>query len=364
MQRRSSSASKRMKKRRAEAAIDGLRQLDDAVCELTEDQLRDPLHLFSTCPEFLDHLPAADSVSTPPRCRDPSPKKIVQSSERDFTRPKDETLRLYHYSEIPLWIQGNPFIRRGYRAGYTMKMCLRSIFAIHNETGNVWTHMLGMLFFLVCSVAFFSQLMKPQLIHYLVLVPFAAASVLCMGLSAAYHLFQAHYSQHVHDRMMQLDYFGITCLVVGSFLPPCYFGFQCAPEYRVLYLTMIGVLGSVGLVGPFFGFWAQERFAIWRLVIYCSTAFSGIFPIIHVNFVMPNGTASPYVVGLALMMLFYGLGTIVYILRMPERFFPGRFDTWLHSHQIWHVFVLCAAVVHFVNSGSMYFHWEPMEFHC
>lgn len=328
----------------------------DSDLELSESQLTDPLHIFSSCDKGQPIRPTTPTNGETLACG--VHKKI------GVGRPNDFTKHLYSYDEIPDWIKGNPFIRHGYRAGYTMNMCLQSIFMLHNETANVWTHLLGMLFFLTCSILFFANVMQPMLIHYLVLVPFSAALVLCMGLSAAYHLFSAHYCQHVCDRMMQLDYFGITCLVVGSFLPPCYFGFQCAPQLRVLYLSMIGVLGSVGLVGPFFGFWAQPHFYRWRLFIYCSTAFSGIFPIVHINFVIPNGAANPYVTGLALMMMFYSVGTIVYVFKIPERFFPGRFDIWLHSHQIWHVFVLCAALVHFFNSGSMYTHLEPMEVHC
>jgi adiponectin receptor len=302
----------------------------------------------------------------PLRLRSPAPSEPRDSPKRgvESIRPTDTTLHLYEYQDAPAWARGNPFILRGYRAKYTMSMCLRSIFTIHNETGNVWTHLLGMLFFLACSVMFFSQVMKPMLVHYVVLIPFSFACVACMGLSAAYHLFSCHYCERVHDKMMQWDYFGITCLIVGSFLPPCYYAFQCEPMLRLLYLSMIGVLGSVGLVGPFFGFWAQERYYWLRLVVYCSVAGSGIFPVVHVNFVLPNGTARPYVFGLAIMMLLYFVGMMIYIFKVPERWFPGRFDIWLHSHQLWHVFVLCAALVHFFNSGSMYLQLEPMEVHC
>ena len=35
------------------------------------------------------------------------------------------------------------FITTGYRVEYGFWETLRSLFGLHNETGNVWTHLLG-----------------------------------------------------------------------------------------------------------------------------------------------------------------------------------------------------------------------------
>ena len=43
-------------------------------------------------------------------------------------------------------------ITRGYRLGLDYKQCLLSIFRLHNETINIWTHLLGFLFFSVLIV--------------------------------------------------------------------------------------------------------------------------------------------------------------------------------------------------------------------
>ena len=36
------------------------------------------------------------------------------------------------------------FIRKGYRVDYSTRDTFRSLFRLHNETGNVWTHLCGM----------------------------------------------------------------------------------------------------------------------------------------------------------------------------------------------------------------------------
>lgn len=51
-----------------------------------------------------------------------------------------------------------------------------------------------------------------------------------------------------------------------------------------------------------------------------------------------------------LMAALYIAGVLIYIARVPERFYPGKFDFVGNSHNIWHCFVLSAAVMHFVAS--------------
>ncbi|GFP97187.1 heptahelical transmembrane protein 2 [Phtheirospermum japonicum] len=44
----------------------------------------------------------------------------------------------------------------------------------------------------------------------------------------------------------------------------------------------------------------------------------------------------------------YGVGVVFYVTRIPERWRPGAFDVVGHSHKIFHVFVVAAALAHCV----------------
>lgn len=57
----------------------------------------------------------------------------------------------------------------------------------------------------------------------------------------------------------------------------------------------------------------------------------------------PYGT---YVRGLAIMAAIYLTGAGLYVFRIPERFKPGAFNVWAHSHQLFHLCVIAAAIVH------------------
>lgn len=61
-------------------------------------------------------------------------------------------------TEAPLNLVDNEFIRRGYRIGYhgSVKSIFMSLFQMHNESVNVWSHLLGMVFF--ASMVFYTNL--------------------------------------------------------------------------------------------------------------------------------------------------------------------------------------------------------------
>lgn len=50
---------------------------------------------------------------------------------------------LHAYQDLPDYLQDNEFIFTGYRYNLPVKDTIRSLFDIHNETGNVWSHLLG-----------------------------------------------------------------------------------------------------------------------------------------------------------------------------------------------------------------------------
>ena len=55
-----------------------------------------------------------------------------------------------------------------------------------------------------------------------------------------------------------------------------------------------------------------------------------------------------YMLGMELLMgACYLLGAVIYSNAVPEKWRPGMFDVWGHSHNIFHVLVVCGAYVHY-----------------
>lgn len=50
---------------------------------------------------------------------------------------------LAHYSELPDFLKDNDFVRSWYRRESTPRAAVASLWRLHNETGNIWSHALG-----------------------------------------------------------------------------------------------------------------------------------------------------------------------------------------------------------------------------
>jgi hypothetical protein len=82
-----------------------------------------------------------------------SPSDLSQAPKRRRgkavrVQPKSTTnltTALFHWNELPDYLKDNEFIRTGYRANTGFHGSLKSLFRLHNESGNVWTHLVGAL---------------------------------------------------------------------------------------------------------------------------------------------------------------------------------------------------------------------------
>uniref|UniRef100_A0A1B0DK45 Uncharacterized protein n=2 Tax=Phlebotomus papatasi TaxID=29031 RepID=A0A1B0DK45_PHLPP len=53
------------------------------------------------------------------------------------------------------------------------------------------------------------------------------------------------------------------------------------------------------------------------------------------------------------MYIIVGLAFLIYITRIPERWFSGKVDYLGHSHNLWHILVVCA-LYYWHNTGMIY----------
>lgn len=88
-----------------------------------------------------------------------------------------------------------------------------------------------------------------------------------------------------------------------------------------------------------------------RTSLFLGLGLCGVIPMIHVILAYGYEKAVAelglwYMVTMGLM---YVAGAMLYGFRWPERQWPGKFDFWGQSHQIFHVLVVAAATVHWLG---------------
>lgn len=65
----------------------------------------------------------------------------------EFVRKVMASWNVCHFHHLPKWLQDNDFLKTGHRPPLnSFKACFSSIFRVHTETGNIWTHLLGTFF--------------------------------------------------------------------------------------------------------------------------------------------------------------------------------------------------------------------------
>ena len=61
-----------------------------------------------------------------------------------------------HFDKLPAWMRDNEYLHFGHRPELrSFATCFRSIFRIHTETGNIWTHLIGFLAMVVLTIVFY-----------------------------------------------------------------------------------------------------------------------------------------------------------------------------------------------------------------
>ncbi|KAG1138169.1 hypothetical protein G6F37_010862 [Rhizopus arrhizus] len=264
--------------------------------------------------------------------------------------------RLLLIEELPKDRRENQYVLSGYRFYQSKHDCLKSLFKLHNETMNIWSHLLGFVFFSFLSIHLFKrkfpEASQPDL---LIFTAFCLASLLCLLCSSIYHTFICHSAHHVKSFTATLDYIGITFLITASISIIVHFGFYCDPTSRNRYMIFSSLIGSIGVILPFFRFFDTKRYRPLRIGLFVAMAFSSIVPLLHL--VTVNGLVDSFEFLKPALMgcVMYICGVTVYAKRFPEKFFPGKFDfTGMTSHAIWHIFVCLGIFFHYIGSFHFY----------
>lgn len=258
--------------------------------------------------------------------------------------------RLLQLTEAPQHRAHNPFILDGYLPPLSLRGCLHSLLFMHNETGNIVTHALPLLFIVACGPSWGSlQGLGPPMVPWLVLLVLA----LPWAASTVYHTFMAHRGgQPVYRMLLRLDVASIcTSVCLGPLPHVC---------MAALGLGTAGAMATMVLV--------YCHACLYSLV--CALrATSGwqcrvcLAPPVFMVAVCWLLRLSPWSVGHSAgvtcvppMLGLFVLGGVLSATFVPERWAPGRLDLVGNSHQIMHVLVV-AAQYYMFRGALADLHW-------
>jgi adiponectin receptor len=286
--------------------------------------------------------------------RKPRPKfeGVLNRRRRSFSVPRQQGQQLLTWEALPVWYQDNHLVITGYRGICNSTWaCIESMFSLHNETVNIWTHMIPGFAFAFGQI--FLQLLiefsfpEATFLDRFVFTTNLGCAMITMALSSLYHTLMCH-SEHVSGLWLRIDYLGILTLILGSFFSGIYVGFYCEPLPRNVYWTMIIVLSLITSILVLDSRLQGLKYRPLRSWAFILTALSGFAPIIH-GLCMYGWNEMWIRSGMPYWLLegaIYGIGAFFFVTRIPESIRPGKFDIWCSSHQIFHVLVVIASLAH------------------
>lgn len=171
--------------------------------------------------------------------------------------------------------------------------------------------------------------------------PLKAISMAAYGISLV-GLFAASTAYHYFDlgprgnlRLRRLDHAAIFALIVGTNVPVLMHGLE--GNWRTVMLSLICGLGLVGLIVKL----AWMNCPKWLAgLLYTLLGWLALIPSLQ----LWDNLSSGQFMGIAVGGAIYSLGAVVYASDRPNPW-PGVFG----AHEVWHLFVLAGAGIHFAT---------------
>ncbi|XP_070566575.1 progestin and adipoQ receptor family member 4-like [Ptychodera flava] len=254
--------------------------------------------------------------------------------------------RLLSWASSPPHLQFNRFILSGYRPTMSAKDCMYSLFYVHNEFLNIHSHGLPLLYFVFCAPAQVPWQSISDSVTWLVILHYLATISVLLG-SVIYHLFMNHHGGPVvYKKLLQFDMCGIWTLNTFGVLSNVSAAFS---NMSVLCWLVPGLYTLVSFCALHEAMTAETvrtrvtsflKPSLFRWVVTCLR-------------IAGSAGGSPQAVRHIVWMEIFSIsGGFFNVTRIPERWFPGRFDYLFNSHQILHTLAIL---------GILHLHWGTIE---
>lgn len=234
-----------------------------------------------------------------------------------------------HYYQLPFAWRENPFIINGYRFYSSHKRSFLSIvnwYGWHNETSNIWTHLLGGLYLIFLAMVDYpkSAIWNSDQVPFpakLIVFVFLLAGMKCLFASMFWHTFNGTSILNLRSRFACVDYSGITLLITASIMTT---EFVTMYDYKFslyLYMSISSVLGLFGVFMNWSPKFDRPEARPLRIKFFILLALMGCLSFLHLTLRTSWKFSASLVVPVTKKSLgWYLIGVFFYGSFIPERF--------------------------------------------
>ncbi|UXI19566.1 Putative Asparagine synthetase [Sarcoptes scabiei] len=254
--------------------------------------------------------------------------------------------KLLSNKEIPEWMQDNPFILDQFRpTNLNLWECILSLFQWHNQTLNIWTHLIGFVIILIKSDSFFTNQSDRLFDQLMMSITFTGVTI-SLYCSFLYHTFNVGSSYEFSCFLTRIDYFGIIFHLMGCMITLVYFVYYFDSFRQLLFLSIFISLTFVCFAMNYFSMFSSmanhQMDSTKRALIFISIALISLPPQLEIFSNYPRKIIQTSLTT----DLLYLFAALIYSSKCPERFFPGHCDLF-SSHTIFHILII------FTGLGSL-----------
>lgn len=214
--------------------------------------------------------------------------------------------------------------------------CVRSLFRFHNESLNVWTHLLGCLWFFYRLLAFAPSVNVAKIEDMMLLLSIVSC-IWCLAASTWFHLCLCLPCPNHYECILKTDMSGIMIVIFTLYLAAVCLTFGGGRYLlQLIYIFYAAIGGVIGMLP--LAITRLSRFAKMSMLCF---AYSAILPTIHWAWIANPEELWAFLPSLVGILSSFSAGAVFYFTAWPECHFEGKCDYFFHSHQWWHILVFC-----------------------
>lgn len=277
---------------------------------------------------------------------------LTQHSDRKMTYK----LRTVEAEKVPAELR-IPYVNSGYRLPYQPWIYyVKSLFHLHNETVNVWTHLIGCLLVTSQMLTYYRIYSDEGSGVRGTVIGFGICCLTTLFNSAVAHLLHSK-SCHANFLVFMFDYVGVVSWGFGTAILALY-GVSNKNMYEWLgpnfvtiqivwtYLNFINICLAKLWYGHDLSMGQRKRMVIGGISIQGLWNFIPWLPRYlecYRNFECEFSSLNH----VTIVCVSFVCMTLTFALHQPERTWPGKFDIFGQSHQIFHVIVIITMSLQF-----------------
>ncbi|XP_052769127.1 membrane progestin receptor alpha-like [Mya arenaria] len=265
-----------------------------------------------------------------------------------------------------------PHVKSGYRLlNQPWMYYIESLVHIHNETLNVWTHLIGCVLLIIQMTVYFYIYASDNAVIRWTLLGHGTCCFITLFNSAVAHLLHSR-SCYSNFMVFMYDYVGVVSWGFGTAILAMY-GVSDKHMYEELepafltiqliwtYLTFIIICMSKLWFGHDLEISSRKKMIVVSIFI---QALSNVIPWFprYISCFNDVDCSLSSLNHITVVCVSFTLMTITFVLHQPEKSWPGKFDIYGQSHQIFHVIATVTQSLQFYALYIDYTH--KVNSHC